>query len=75
VAQGGFAGDPLTVPEHRLPKFAGRIACESFFARELLAALASPQIERRELVSKNITQGIAWDGDLQPCLSRSGLTG
>jgi hypothetical protein len=29
VAQGGFAGDELVAPEHRLPKFAGRELCET----------------------------------------------
>jgi inosine-uridine nucleoside N-ribohydrolase len=79
VAQGGFAGETLVAPANRLPKFKGRTACESFnFGHDkkgTLAALSSPQIQRRELVSKNVTHGIAWDAVLQCRLSCSqGLT-
>jgi len=69
VAQGGFAGDNLVPPERRLAKFAGRTTCESFNfggdKKGTLAALASPQIAQRDLVSKNVTHGFAWDADLQ----------
>lgn len=66
VAQGGFAGDNLVAPEHRLPKFAGRALCESHNlggdAKGALLALGSPQIGVRQLVSKNVTHALAWEG-------------
>ena len=66
VAQGGFAGDELVAPEHRLPKFAGRALCESHNLggddKGALLALGSPQIGVRQLVSKNVTHALAWDG-------------
>jgi inosine-uridine nucleoside N-ribohydrolase len=68
VAQGGFAGDNLVPERYRLAKFAGRTACESFNfggnKQATLAALASDRIARRDLVSKNVTHGVAWDADL-----------
>lgn len=78
VAQGGFAGDNLVPPEHRLAKFAGRTFCESFNfggdKKATLAALASPQIAQRDLVSKNVTHGFVWGADLQArLLGRSDL--
>ncbi|HET9622078.1 MAG TPA: nucleoside hydrolase [Kofleriaceae bacterium] len=69
VAQGGFAGDNLVPPARRLAKFDGRTRCESFNfggdKKATQAALASPQIARRDLVSKNVTHGFAWDAALQ----------
>jgi pyrimidine-specific ribonucleoside hydrolase len=69
VAQGGFAGDNLVHPRHRLAKFAGRESCESFnFGHDpagARAALASGRIGDRRLVSKNVTHGVAWDAALQ----------
>jgi pyrimidine-specific ribonucleoside hydrolase len=69
VAQGGFAGDNLVPPERRLAKFDGRTLCESFNfggdKKATLAALASPQILQRDLVSKNVTHGFAWNAALQ----------
>ena len=69
VAQGGFAGDNLVPPERRLAKFDGRTLCESFNfggdKKATQAALASPQIIQRDLVSKNVTHGFAWDPELQ----------
>jgi inosine-uridine nucleoside N-ribohydrolase len=73
IAQGGFAGDNLVEPAARLPKFAGRTTCESFnFGGDKAgtqAALASPRIARRELVSKNVTHGVAWDAALHTRLA------
>lgn len=66
VAQGGFAGDPLVSPAHRLPKFAGRDVCPTFnfngAPHATLRAL-SPEapIGRRDLVSKNVTHGVLYD--------------
>ncbi|MBT2233266.1 nucleoside hydrolase [Nonomuraea sp. NEAU-A123] len=69
VAQGGFAGDNLVPPEHRLSKFAGRTQCETFNfggdKKATLTALASERIAHRDLVSKNVTHGVVWDNALQ----------
>ncbi|MFY1828458.1 nucleoside hydrolase [Myxococcus fulvus] len=66
VAQGGFAGDNVVPPEHRLPKFAGLRTCPTFNfngdPKGALLALASDRVGRRELVSKNVTHGLAYDG-------------
>ncbi len=68
VTQGGFAGDNAVPPELRLPKFDGRITCESFnFGGDKKAAqlaLASDRIALRQLISKNVTHGVAWDSEL-----------
>ena len=68
VVQGGFAGDNLVPAGRRLAKFAGRTQAEShnFGANKkaTLAVLASPRVERREIVSKNVTHGVAWDASL-----------
>ncbi|MEU4831984.1 nucleoside hydrolase [Streptosporangium sp. NPDC023615] len=66
VAQGGFAGDNVVPPEHRLPKFEGRTVCPTFnfngAPRAALLALSSKdRIARRELVSKNVTHGVLYD--------------
>jgi len=65
VAQGGFAGDSVVPPEHRLEKFAGRETCPTFnfngapaFAK---AMLASDRIGERWLVSKNVCHGVVYD--------------
>ncbi|MCP3099276.1 nucleoside hydrolase [Myxococcus sp. K15C18031901] len=66
VAQGGFAGDNVVPPEHRLPKFEGLRTCPTFNfngdPKGALLALSSDRIGRRELVSKNVTHGVAYDG-------------
>lgn len=68
VAQGGFAGDNLVPASHRLEKFAGLRRCESYnFGHNKTAAraaLTSPRILQRRLVSKNVTHGVAWDQNL-----------
>ncbi|MFD0888957.1 nucleoside hydrolase [Streptosporangium algeriense] len=67
TAQGGFAGDNVVPPEHRLTKFEGRTVCPTFNfngePRAALLALSSDRIARRELVSKNVTHGVAYDGE------------
>jgi len=82
VTQGGFAGDNLVRPEDRLEKFAGKPTCESHNfgvdAKGTMLAITSPQIVRRELVSKNVTHGFAWDaafhGEVKPyCTQRAGI--
>jgi inosine-uridine nucleoside N-ribohydrolase len=68
VVQGGFAGDNLVPAERRLPKFAGRTMTESHNfgsnKRATLAVLRDARVHRREIVSKNVTHGIAWDRQL-----------
>ncbi|QSQ15504.1 nucleoside hydrolase [Myxococcus landrumensis] len=65
VAQGGFAGDNLVAPEHRLAKFEGKRTCPTFNfngdPKGALLALSSERVGRRELVSKNVTHGVAYD--------------
>lgn len=65
VAQGGFAGDSIVPPEHRLPKFAGKETCATFnfngAPKVAEAMLASPSIREKTLVSKNVCHGVAWD--------------
>ncbi|GAA0836319.1 nucleoside hydrolase [Streptosporangium amethystogenes subsp. fukuiense] len=66
VAQGGFAGDNVVPPEHRLPKFDGRTACPTFNfngapGAARLALSSGDRIARRELVSKNVTHGVRYD--------------
>ncbi len=72
VQQGGFAGDNLVAAP--LEKFRGRITCPSFnpggAPKETLEMLASPQIDRRLFVSKNVCHGVQWTGDLQAALKR-----
>src|SRR5918999_2413859 len=67
VAQGGFAGDHLVRPEHRLARFAGRRTFRTFnFDGDpagALLALESDRIEHRDLVSKNVTYGVVYDAE------------
>lgn len=68
VAQGGFAGDNIVPPEHRLAKFEGRITCPTFnFGGDPNTAsklLATSKIEKRLLVSKNVCHGLAYDAEM-----------
>lgn len=66
TCQGGFAGDNIVPPEHRLPKFNGRLTCPTFnlngdpkAAKELLCDPVSPILTRR-MVSKNVCHGVFW---------------
>lgn len=65
VAQGGFAGDSVVPPEHRLPKFAGKETCATFnfggAPHVAEAMLAHPKIGEKFLVSKNVCHGVTWD--------------
>lgn len=76
VQQGGFAGDNLVAEP--LEKFKGRLTCPSFNPggawKQTLALLASPRIERRLFVSKNVCHGVVWTPPLQSELKRR-LTG
>ncbi|WP_437597146.1 hypothetical protein WMF28_31515 [Sorangium sp. So ce590] len=72
VQQGGFAGDDLVAEP--LEKFRGRLTCPSFnpggAPRETLALLASPQIDQRVFVSKNVCHGVVWTPSMQDALNR-----
>ena len=78
VQQGGFAGDNLV--SDPLEKFKGRVTCPSFNPggawKQTLALLASPRVERRLFVSKNVCHGVVWNArmqrDLRACLSQRG---
>lgn len=65
VCQGGFAGDALVAPEHRLAKFEGRVTCPTFNLngdpKGALRLLSDGRIRDRVLVSKNVCHGVAWD--------------
>ena len=65
IAQGGFAGDSVVPPEHRLAKFAGKETCATFnfggSPKVAEALLASQGISEKLLVSKNVCHGVAWD--------------
>lgn len=67
VAQGGFAGDSLVKPEHRLAKFAGRETCPTFNfngdPQGAFLALNSQNILKKTLVSKNVCHSISYDQD------------
>lgn len=63
--QGGFAGDSVVPPEHRMEKFLGR---ESFPTYNLNGdvpsaklVLSSPQVTKRHLISKNVCHGVIYD--------------
>ncbi|MBV6699720.1 nucleoside hydrolase [Kitasatospora aureofaciens] len=76
VAQGGFAGDSVVPPEHRLPTFEGRETCPTFnFNGAPDAAsklLESPHVGERVLVSKNVCHGVVYDGAMPPPPCRRG---
>ncbi|MDZ8104373.1 MAG: nucleoside hydrolase [Nostoc sp. DedQUE12a] len=65
VGQGGFAGDSLVAPEHRLPQFIGRETCVSHNLsgdpKGALSLLGSERVLLRDLVSKNVCHGVRYD--------------
>lgn len=73
VAQGGFAGDSVVPPEHRLPKFEGKETCPTFnfngAPKVALAMLDSAAIGERLLVSKNVCHGVVWDAQFHAAVS------
>lgn len=73
VMQGGFAGDNLVAPEHRLEKFKGKLTCPSYNPggdpKSTLALLAHPGIQRRIFVSKNVCHGVRWTQKMAEGLS------
>jgi pyrimidine-specific ribonucleoside hydrolase len=76
VQQGGFAGDNLVAPEHRLEKFAGRLTCASFnpggAPKQTLELLADDRFARRTFVSKNVCHGVVWNETMHAQLSTIG---
>ena len=68
VGQGGFAGQGVVPEEQQLPQFRGREVCPSFnfdgAPQAVRAALASPAIGLRRLVSKNVCHGVVYDAAL-----------
>lgn len=73
VIQGGFAGDSVVPPEHRLPKFEGKETCPTFNLNgdvpAAKAVLASEKITRRRLVSKNVCHGVVYDAPMHDRMS------
>ncbi len=65
VAQGGFAGDNVVAPEHRLEKFEGMTRCRTYnFGSDPEAAsylLREPRIGQCDMVSKNVCHGLVYD--------------
>ncbi|NUP47817.1 MAG: nucleoside hydrolase [Catenulispora sp.] len=78
VAQGGFAGDSVVPPEHRLAKFEGRETCGTYnfngAPEAALKLLESPHIGERVLVSKNVCHGVVYDSAMHAALSARQLT-
>jgi pyrimidine-specific ribonucleoside hydrolase len=68
VGQGGFAGDNVVPPEHRMEKFAGMVTCPTYNfngdPKSALLLLESDNIEEIVLVSKNVCHGVVYDGKL-----------
>lgn len=65
TCQGGFAGDNVVPPEHRLPKFNGRETCPTFNLNgDVEAARTLIQTERiryKKFVTKNVCHGVFYD--------------
>jgi inosine-uridine nucleoside N-ribohydrolase len=68
VAQGGFAGDNIVPKNNRLNKFDGHLTQPTYnFCRkpdEVMHLLKSKQIIQKDLVSKNVCHGIAYDEEM-----------
>lgn len=67
VGQGGFAGDSVVPPEHRLPKFSGKEVCPTYnfggAPKMAEAMLMTPRISKKTLVGKNVCHGVVWTKD------------
>jgi len=64
VAQGGFAGDNIVPPEHRLKKFQGMTECPTFNfggCRGTMGLLENSNIKKKILVSKNVCHGVIFN--------------
>jgi pyrimidine-specific ribonucleoside hydrolase len=72
VAQGGFAGDGVVPRQLQMDKFAGKVTCPTYNfngnADAAIAALASPCIGRRLLVSKNVCHRAVYDAQWHAAL-------
>lgn len=77
VGQGGFAGDNVVPPKQRLDKFASLETCVtrnlSADGKSARMMLASSQILRKELVSKNVCHGVSYDQQMHKRLCEVGL--
>ena len=69
TCQGGFAGDNVVPPQHRLPKFAGRVTCPTFNlngdVKAALALIDTPRIRVKHFVTKNVCHGIFYNESTQ----------
>lgn len=81
TGQGGFAGDSVVPPEHRLPKFTGKETCQTFnlggdyrAALELLRT-EKPHIPVRRLVPKNVCHGIFYSPEVDARIPRGHYPG
>jgi pyrimidine-specific ribonucleoside hydrolase len=74
VGQGGFAGDSVVPEEFRLDKFRGLETCPTFnFNGDRKGAtlmLESPCVRSRQLVSKNVCHGMAYDINMHEQVSK-----
>jgi pyrimidine-specific ribonucleoside hydrolase len=65
VAQGGFAGEGVVLPEWQLPKFRGLTTCPTFNlngdVKSALLTLTYPLIGIRRFVSKNVCHQVIYD--------------
>jgi pyrimidine-specific ribonucleoside hydrolase len=63
VVQGGFAGDSIVPPEHRLPKFEGMETCRTFNLCGHKASSGRLMMHNspKQFVSKNVCHGILYD--------------
>lgn len=65
IIQGGFAGDSVVSPEHRLAKFAGKETCPTFNLNGDIEAakliIADSRVALKYFVSKNVCHGVVYD--------------
>ncbi|WP_299453238.1 nucleoside hydrolase [uncultured Microscilla sp.] len=73
IAQGGFAGDNVVPPMHRLPKFNGMQFCPTYnfngAPNEALKMLNEVAINDRFLVSKNVCHGVVYNEEFHELLT------
>lgn len=78
VQQGGFAGDSLVAPAHRLSKFAGRETRPSYNVggapKQVMRLLSDSRVSERHFISKNVCHGVRYEKPVQlPQTARTGL--
>lgn len=75
VAQGGFAGEGVVPRRLQMDKFLGKDTCPTWnFGGNIPAAeaaLATPNIRRRVLVSKNVCHRVVYDEAWHTCLRQA----